>query len=102
MNRAAWKQNERVWAEMLGGERVPVSGRQRGDVPDIKHPTLSIEVKAGAILSPRVLDGMDQAVKAAKPGQTPIVAVSNRRKGGQNTSGKYVIMRAEDFVELVK
>jgi hypothetical protein len=33
-------------AEPLGGHRIPVTGRQRGDILDnIKHKALSIEVK---------------------------------------------------------
>ena len=101
MKREAWKQQERNWADMLGGKRVPVSGRQRGDQPDVAHPDYSIECKAGAVLSTRVLDGMEQAIAAMKDGQTPIVCISNRKKGGQNTSAKYVLMRAEDFVDLI-
>ena len=33
--RGAWKAIERWWAELLDGKRVPVSGRHRGDAPDI-------------------------------------------------------------------
>ena len=101
MNRSTWKQHERAWAELLGGKRVPVSGRQRGDQPDVAHPDYSIECKAGAVLSTRVLDGMEQAIAAMKDGQIPLVCISNRKKGGQNTSAKYVLIRAEDFVDLI-
>ena len=38
-----WKACERNVAEHLGGKRVPVSGRARGDAPDIEHPELTIE-----------------------------------------------------------
>ena len=100
MNRSTWKRHEREWAELLGGKRVPVSGRQRGDQPDVAHPDYSIECKAGAVLSTRLLTGMEQAIAAMKDGQIPLVCISNRKKGGQNTSAKYVLMRAEDFVEL--
>ena len=100
MNRSTWKRHEREFAELLGGKRVPVSGRQRGDHPDVAHPKLSIEVKVGAVLSTRVLIGMEQAIAAMKEGQVPLVCISNRKKGGQNTSAKFVLMRAEDFVEL--
>jgi hypothetical protein len=34
---------ERNLAELLGSKRVPVSGRARGDTPDIEHPELAIE-----------------------------------------------------------
>jgi hypothetical protein len=40
-----WKTCERRVAEVLGGKRVPVSGRVRGYCPDVEHPTLSIECK---------------------------------------------------------
>ncbi len=43
-----WKQAERRIAAILGGRRIPVSGRGRGDNPDIEHPALSVEVKARA------------------------------------------------------
>jgi len=37
MSRATWKRTERSIAGIIGGERVPVSGRQRGDQPDVRH-----------------------------------------------------------------
>jgi len=43
-----WKQAERRIAAILGGRRIPVSGRGRGDNPDIERPSLSVEVKARA------------------------------------------------------
>ncbi len=45
MSRQTWKHTERTLAARLGGQRVPVSGRARGDAPDIAHPRLSLEVK---------------------------------------------------------
>lgn len=44
----SWKSAERRIAAILGGERVPVSGRGREDSPDIEHPILSVEVKSRA------------------------------------------------------
>ncbi len=41
-----WKDCERRIAEVLGGVRVPVSGRQRDHAPDVEHSTLAIEVKS--------------------------------------------------------
>jgi hypothetical protein len=37
MSEKWWKRAERRIAEQLGGRRVPESGRQRGDAPDIEH-----------------------------------------------------------------
>jgi len=41
-----WKACERKVAALLGGARVPVSGRGGSNSPDIEHERLSIEVKS--------------------------------------------------------
>ena len=41
-----WKACERKVAALLGGTRIPVSGRGCGHSPDIEHERLSIEVKS--------------------------------------------------------
>ena len=41
----AWKRTERRVAAEPAGVRVPVTGRARGDAPDIAHDRLSLEVK---------------------------------------------------------
>lgn len=60
-----WKSDEREIAKLLGGERVPVSGRQRGWAPDIAHKWLAPEVKSRISSIKIVQEMMDQAVKAA-------------------------------------
>lgn len=45
MSEKPWKRNERRIADLLGGRRVPITGRARGDVPDIDHAAFSIECK---------------------------------------------------------
>jgi hypothetical protein len=57
-----WKACERHVAILLGGERVPVSGRARGDAPDIEHPELSIECKSRRRLPAWLEDVLRQAV----------------------------------------
>lgn len=42
-----WKKVEYKVAKMLGGTRVPVSGRARGFKGDVEHPEYFIEVKTG-------------------------------------------------------
>ncbi len=37
MSRATWKRIERSIAGIIGGERVPITGRARGDTPDVRH-----------------------------------------------------------------
>lgn len=61
----SWKASERTLAAMLGGERVPVSGRTRGWAPDISHRWLALEVKTRKNMPVLLREGMDQAVKSA-------------------------------------
>jgi hypothetical protein len=56
-----WKRTERKVAALLGGVRVPVSGRARGDAPDVAHARLSIEVKSRKELPAWLMDAMVQA-----------------------------------------
>jgi hypothetical protein len=67
-----WKQAERRVAELLGGRRVPVSGRARGDSPEVEHPTLAIEVKSCRRLPGWLEEALEQAEASAKDGQLPI------------------------------
>ena len=99
--RGAWKAIERQWAELLGGKRVPVTGRQRGDAPDIEHPTLSIEVKAGKTISTRLSDGMEQAKASIVGDQLPILCVTQSRKGNVGNLN-WVMMEADTFVDIAK
>ena len=98
-----WKAVERRIAKYLGGERVPITGRQRGSAPDIKHEWLSIEVKQRESLPAWVHDAMDQAVQSAvKPelrisqpkGPLPVVIL---HETGKRIEDDYVVLRLEDF-----
>ena len=90
-----------MWASMLGGVRVPVTGRGRGDAPDIAHPTLSIEVKAGKTISTRLSDGMEQAKASIRGDQYPILCASHSRKGNQGNIN-WVMMEADVFIKIAK
>lgn len=89
-----WKKNERMIAEAIGGKRVPVSGRTRGDQPDIEHNYLSIEVKLRASLPAWMHDAMDQATKSARGNQTPCVILRHK---GQRAHDAFVVFRLEPF-----
>lgn len=79
MSDKAWKSAERRAAKYIGGERNPVSGRQRGDKADIEHAWLSPEVKYGNKKIPLWLhDAMDQAIQSAKPRQIPCVILMDK------------------------
>lgn len=93
---STWKTVERKIAALLGGERVPVTGRQRGSAPDIKHDWLSPEVKHRKELPFWLHDAMAQA-EASKDGeQLPIVVLHEKQmEYGQS----FVVIRLRDFVD---
>ena len=91
-----WKETERRIASLLGGQRVPITGRQRGDVPDIAHDFLAIEVKERRHLPGWLLDGMAQAVAAARGGQMPIVVL---HQAGDRYEDALVVVRLKDWRE---
>lgn len=72
MAERAWKCSVRMIAFRLRGGRVPITGHQRGDVPDIAHPVYSVEVKSGKILPGWLHNAMAQAVAAQRNGQMPV------------------------------
>jgi len=89
-----WKATERRIAALLGGRRVPVSGRGRGDAPDIAHPWLSLEVKDRATLPAWLLDALDQAEGAAIPAQLPAAVL---HRAGDRHDAALVVLRLSDF-----
>jgi hypothetical protein len=90
------ERSERKIAELLGGRRVPVSGRQRGDVPDVYHPALSIEVKARKCIPAWIQDAMKQAEASARYGQLPVAVL---HQSGQRYRDALVLVRLGDFGE---
>lgn len=99
----AWKATERFVAGVLGGTRVPITGRQRGDVPDIAHDRYSIEVKRRS--APRAFPlwlttALEQADAANKDGcKTPLVVIEHAHGSG-HARDHYVLLRLNDFVDL--
>jgi hypothetical protein len=94
-SRRRWKAAEVRLAELVGGRRVPVSGRGRGDVPDIEHPWLSIEAKSWSRMPERVVDALRQA-EAANPGDRLPVAIIHGN--GERYDRALVAMRLGDFL----
>jgi hypothetical protein len=92
----AFKATERRTAAILGGKRVPVSGRGRGDVPDVEHPWLSIEVKHRKVLPNWLHNAMSQARASAKDGQLPIAVL---HEAGQRHANSLVVVRLSEFIE---
>jgi hypothetical protein len=94
-----WKHPERRIAGLLGGQRVPVSGRQRGATPDIEHATLSIEVKSRKTLPAWLLDALAQARAAAKDGRVPVVILHQDRQRYRDAA---VVVGLPDFLWLLE
>ena len=95
--RRSWKRTESQVASRIGGERVPVTGRARGDAPDIAHDIWSPEVKHWTRMPVRVVDAMSQAKAAARNGQIPIVVL---HQAGKRHDDDLVVVRLADFVDL--
>ncbi len=101
--RRAWKRDESEIARLLGGERVAVTGRQRGYRPDIDHPWLALEVKSWASLPQAVAKAMDQAEKAAayakrreQRDKLPVAVIHGKSSHHGNS---LVVMRLDDFLD---
>ena len=95
-----WKATERRIAAALGGRRVPVSGRQRADVPDIAHDELALEVKDRNALPGWLHNGLDQAHAIAKKGGGLIPCLVLREKR-QRTDDAYCVLRLRDVRALL-
>lgn len=94
-------------ADMLGGRRVPITGRQRGSAPDIEHDVFAIEHKYGQrILSSRLKEALEQAEAASahikskhKVSKIPLVTFEEKTAPGYpNIKG--VFMTVENFIEF--
>ena len=100
-SRETWKAEERHVARRMGGERVPVTGRGRGDAPDVRHPLFSVELKSGrnALSAATILLGLEQAAaSAAKDGKEPIV-VCCQKSGRGRPVRRVVCWEFESFCE---
>ncbi len=94
-----WKSCERRIAALVGGERVPVSGRERGYSPDIRHERLSIEVKSRKKLPAWIEDAVRQAEASARDGQLPVAVLHH---DGRRYSDCLVVLRLKDFVSSMR
>ncbi|QXD16984.1 hypothetical protein GQ464_008640 [Rhodocaloribacter litoris] len=94
MPEKSWKRTERAVAARLNGRRVPVTGRARGDAPDVAHAWLSIEIKHRSRLPAWIEDAMRQAEAAAREDQLPVAVLHER---GRRHDEDLVVMRLADF-----
>jgi len=94
MSERSWKRCEREIASLLGGKRVPITGRSRGDVPDIRHPWLSVEVKSRKSLPAWLKDAVSQARAAATEYQLPVAIL---HQAVARHANDLVVMTLRDF-----
>lgn len=92
-----WKTAERSLARILGGKREPVSGRQRGDKPDIAHSVFSVEVKHRESLPAWIMVAMKQADAANNGSQISMVLLHEKWQKYEDT---LTIMRLSDTLAL--
>jgi len=92
-----WKAVERSIAKIVGGERVPITGRQRGSAPDVAHEWLGIEIKHRKQLPAWLHDAMAQAVACSDNGdKLPIVVLHEK---GRRHADDFVVVKLSDFVD---
>lgn len=92
--RRSWKRIEQRVAEYIGGRRIPVTGRQRGDAPDIEHNWLSPEVKYRAELPKWLFEARAQSEASARHCQMPIQVYVEK---GMQIGDAFVVVRLSDF-----
>jgi hypothetical protein len=90
-----WKTCERKVAALLGGTRIPVSGRGRGHSPDIHHERLSIEVKSRRKRPAWLEDAIEQAEACAQDGQLPLMVL---HQDGQRYQNALIVTRLRYLV----
>ena len=97
MSERTWKRAEREIAAVLGGTRVPITGRQRGDVPDVEQEWFAVEVKHRGRLPAFIHDAMDQAEAAAVgTDKVPLVVLHEK---GMRYIDSYAMMRLDQLTE---
>ena len=96
-----WKKFERSVGTFLSelgdlSVRIPVTGRVRGNVPDVTSEYLSIECKYRKQIPLWIKDAMSQAIASSRDGQTPVVFLKEK---GSSFGDTLIIFRAKDFMD---
>lgn len=102
MTDKAWKRAEREIASLLGGVRIPITGRARGSAADIAHEEFSIEVKRRESVPAWLFeDAFEQADMSNDGTKTPLVVVEWARGKGKNRE-RFAVVRLNDLIELLE
>jgi len=89
-----WKQHERAVAKALGVRRNPNTGEHRSD---IDAGPFVIEHKKRKRIPALIVAAMEQAVRAAGDTKTPLVILSEARRGVK--AKRFVVLRFEDWLD---
>jgi hypothetical protein len=87
-----WKRHEREVAKLLGGERVPCTGRP---APDVLTDRWAVEVKTRKSLPAWMHHAMEQAIAQATDGRVPLVVLCEARQGSRTQ--RYALLRLDDL-----
>ena len=105
MNRETWKAQEREYAKLLGGRRIPVTGRAGSDVPDITSHTIVGEVKKSSkgkcvsLKTLKALRGIKEVGNATH--KIPVLFQAHKEAGKKNVE-HVVSMYLDDFMKIAK
>jgi hypothetical protein len=105
MNRNTWKSQEREYAKLIHGKRIPVTGRSGSDVPDITSHTIVGEVKksgTGKAVSLKTMKALKGIKKIGnKTNKVPILFQAQRESGKRDIE-HVVTMYLDDFMKIAK
>lgn len=92
-----WKRFETRVAKYLGGERIPVTGKGRGD-RDVETPLLCIQTKYRNAIWATLLRWMDEiCLTSLTHRKTGVLVLA---KPGMDTGDALVVMRLRDFQDF--
>ena len=105
MNRNTWKSQEREYAKLLHGVRIPVTGRTGSEVPDINSFTIVGEVKksnTGKAVSLKTLKALRGIKEIGNfTGKLPILLQAHKDKGKRDIE-HVVTLYLEDFLYIAE
>jgi len=105
MDRSTWKTQERKYAKLIHGDRIPVTGRSGSEVPDITSYTIVGEVKksnTGKTVSQRTLKAL-RGIKeiGLRTSKLPILFQAHKDKGKRDIE-HVVTMYLDDFLAIAE
>lgn len=94
MSAQRWKRHERAIAALLGGVRLPNSGRGQ---PDVLAGRLAVQVKTKQALPAWFTGAVDQSIRDAGPDRLPVVVIAHARRG--HPTRRYLVVDLETVLK---